>query len=275
MPSFDTPDPISVTLDVGVGDLRIVASDRLDTVVEVRPSDPAKRADVTASEQTGVEFAGGVLRVKGSMRWKRLSFRGGGESIDVRIELPAGSHLRGHAGLATLVCTGTLGDCHYTTGAGDITVEQVAGDGELATGTGAVRVARIGGSATVRNSNGDTWIGEAGGDLWVRAANGRIGVDRSRAAVTARTANGDIRLDGVDGGVVVAETACGKVDVAVRPGVTAWLDLHTGFGHVRNLLEVGGKPGPSEDTVEVRARSAFGDITVSRSDLDDSTRGAA
>jgi hypothetical protein len=54
MPTFDTPQPISVTVELGVGDLRIVASDRTDTMVEVRPSDPAKKADVTAAEQTRV-----------------------------------------------------------------------------------------------------------------------------------------------------------------------------------------------------------------------------
>ena len=42
MPTFDTPEPITVTLELGVGDVRITASDRADTVVEVRPSDPAK-----------------------------------------------------------------------------------------------------------------------------------------------------------------------------------------------------------------------------------------
>jgi hypothetical protein len=47
MPTFDTPEPISVTVELGVGDLRIVASDRTDTMVEVRPSDAAKKADMT------------------------------------------------------------------------------------------------------------------------------------------------------------------------------------------------------------------------------------
>jgi hypothetical protein len=41
MTTFDTPDPIAVDLEVGVGDVRIEASDRVDTTVEVRPSDSA------------------------------------------------------------------------------------------------------------------------------------------------------------------------------------------------------------------------------------------
>ena len=177
--------------------------------------------------------------------------------------------------MAALRCTGTLGACRYKTGASDITVEHVSDATELSTGTGAVRVDRIGGSAMIKNSNGNTWIGEVVGDLHVRAANGEIAVDCAHAAVTAKTANGDIHLNEVDHGVIVAETACGKVEVAVRAGVAAWLDLHTGFGHVRNLLDASERPGTSEDTVEVRARSSFGDITIRRADIGDNGRGAA
>ena len=47
--------------------------------------------------------------------------------------------------------------------------------------------------------------------------------------------------------------------------VAAWLDLHTGFGHVQNDLEASGSPEPGADTVEVRASTSFGDITIRRS----------
>jgi DUF4097 and DUF4098 domain-containing protein YvlB len=274
MPTFDTPAPISVTLELGVGDLRILASDRTDTVVEVEPSDPAKSSDVDAAAKTTVEYANGELRIKAPKGWRRYSFRGGGESIETRIELPTGSHVQGESGLADLRFSGALGECRYKTGMGDITIEQISGSTELTTGSGAVAVDRIGGSATVKNSNGDTWIGEVDGDLRVKAANGKIAVDHAHGAVTAKTANGDIHLDEVVSGAVVAETANGKVDIAVRSGVAAWLDLHTGFGHVHNVLDASEPPRTSEQTVEVRARSACGDITVRRADFG-SGQGAA
>ena len=217
MPIFDTPEAISLDLELGVCDIQVVAGDRADTVVAVEPSDPTKRSDVIAAEETRVEYADGVLRIKAPKGWRRYSFRGGGESIDVRIELPTGSELRGDAGVATLRCTGTLGDCRYKTGAGDIILEQVEGDAELTTGTGAVRVDRIGGPSKIKNGNGDTSIGEAC-ELEVKAANGDIAVHQARGAVSVKTANGDIHLGEVVTGLVVAETACGKVDVAVRPG---------------------------------------------------------
>jgi len=282
MRTFDTPEPISVTVELGVGDIRIVASDRADTVVEVRPNDPAKKSDVTAAEQTRVEYANGSLLVKAPKRWKQYSFWGGGESIDVQIDLPAGSHVRGEAALAALRCTGRLGECRYKTGVGDIHVDQAgpvilrtgAGDiavdraldhAEVTTGSGAVRIGIIDGTAVVKNSNGDTWIGNVTGDLRVSGANGEIVVDQSHAAVAAKTANGGVRLHEVARGAVLAETARGSVDIGIRAGVAAWLDLKTGYGSVRNDLDAAERPEPGEDAVEVRAHSSYGDITVSRS----------
>ena len=286
MPTFDTPEPISVTVEFGVGDLRIVASDRTDTMVEVRPSDPAKKADVTAAEQTRVEFAGGRLLIKAPRSWRQLTWRGGGESVDVQVELPAGSHLRGEAGVAALRCSGRLGECRYKTGigdiqldragavqlrtgVGDITVERAGGDAELTTGSGSLRIDGIDGTAVVKNSNGDTWIGRVNGDLRVNAANGRISVDQASGAVAAKSANGDVRLGEVAHGAVLAQTAFGKVEIGIRDGVAAWLDLNTRYGTVRNDLDTADRPGAGEEAVEVRARTAFGDITIHRSSAND------
>jgi len=281
MPTFDTPEPISVTVELGVGDVRIVASDRTDTVVDVRPSDAAKQADVAAAEQTRVEYADGRLTIKPPKGWRQYTFRGGGESIDVHVAVPAGSHLHGTAGVAALRCEGRLGECHFKTGLGDIridqagavairtgmgdiTVDRAGEDAELSTRSGTVQVGRVDGAAVIKNSNGDTRIGEVGGDLRVSAANGRIAVDLSHGSVVAKTANGDVRLGEVAAGAVVAQTAYGKIDVGIREGVAAWLDLGTDCGRVRNDLDAAGRPQAGDETVEVRARSAFGDITVRR-----------
>jgi len=282
MPTFDTPEPISVTVELDVGDLRIVASDRTDTMVEVRPTDAAKKADVAAAEQTRVEYAGGRLLIKAPRGWRQYTFRGGGESIDVQVELPAGSNLQGETGVAALRCSGRLGECRYKTGVGDIrldqagavqlrtgvgdiTVEGADGDAELTTGSGSLQIDRVGGAAVVKNSNGDTWIGEVAGDLRVNAGNGRISVDQARETVAAKSANGDVRLGEVGHGSVLAQTGFGKVEIGIRDGVAAWLDLNTRFGNVNNDLDAAGRPGQDEDAVEVRARTAFGDITVHRS----------
>ena len=280
MPTFDTGQPIAVHLELGVGEIRIAAGDRTDTVVEVRPVDPAKKSDVAAAEQTLVDYADGVLHIKAPKTWRNYSFRGG-DAIHVQIDLPAGSTLRAEAGVAALHTTGRLGECRYKTGAGDIRIDEAGaltlktsagdiavgratGNCDIATASGAVRLGTIDGVAAIRNSNGDTEIGEVTGDLRVRAANGKIIVDRVQRTVAVKTANGDIRLGEVVRGAVVAETAYGRIDVGVRNGVAAWLDLNTAFGKVHNDLDATERPTPGEDTVELKARTAYGDISIRR-----------
>ena len=281
MPVFDTPNPISVDVEIGVGDIRIVASDRSDTVVEVRPSDPTNKTDVAAAERTRVEYTGGRLVVKVPKGLFHYSFKGGDDSVHVEIALPSGSQVRADAAVATLRCSGRLGECRYKagvgevqiedagplhvrTGVGDVTADRVLEHLDVTTGSGAIRVMRIDGSAAIKNSNGDTWIGEVTGEARVSAANGGISVDHALAAVAARSANGDIRLEEVARGSVVAHTGFGRVDIGVLDGVAAWLDLDTGFGNVVNDLDATQRPEHGEETVEVRARSGYGDVTIRR-----------
>ena len=281
MPTFQTASPITVDVDVGAGDISIEASERTDTVVEVLPSDPAKPGDVSAAEQTRVDLSGDRLVIRGPRGWRSWMPRGGRDSIDVRISLPAGSEIRGDAGVAALRCTGALGEFRFKTGAGDLDVEQAgsvhirtgagdvsvghaAGDLNASTGTGVIRVDAVDGSAVIKSSNRETWVGSVGGELRIKAANGSISVDQARATVTVKTASGDIHLGEVTAGAVVAETAAGKIDVGIRPGVAAWLDLGTGFGRVNNELADSERPDPGEETVEVRARTSYGDISIRR-----------
>ena len=105
-------------------------------------------------------------------------------------------------------------------------------------------IGSVDGAAVIKNSNGDTWIGEVTGDVRVKAANGRITIDRARRAATVKTANGDLRLGEVERGAVLAESANGKIDVGIRDGAAAWLDLKTGFGNVHNELQAADRPEP-------------------------------
>ena len=284
MTTFQTPKPITVDLELGVGDISIDASERTETVVEVLPTDPGKSGDVTAAEQTRVELAGDRLVIRGPRGWRQWAPwgpSGGRESIDVRISLPTGSEIQGEAGVAALRARGELGAFRFKagagdidvdaagsvsirTGAGDVSVGHAAGDLTASTGSGVVRIAAVDGSAVIKNSNRETWVGRVDGELRVKAANGGISIDRAGATVTVKTANGDISLGEVAPGAVVAETAFGKIDVGIREGVAAWLDLNTGFGRVNNDLADSDRPDAGEETVEVRARTSYGDISIRR-----------
>ena len=281
MPTFDTPTPISITVELSVGDLRVTAADRTDTVVDVRPSDATKASDVAAAEQTRVEYANGALLIKTPKSWRQIGPRKGADSVDISIDVPAGSQLHAATGVASLHCTGRLGECEYSAGVGDahlteaapaairvgvgdITVDRTSGHAEIKTGSGKVRIGTIAGTAVVRNTNGDTWIGDVSDDLRVSSANGRIVVDRAGATVTAKTATGDIRIGEVRRGAIVTHTSMGAIDIGILEGVAAWLDLNTSFGKVANALDAATKPEDGVDQVEVRARTSFGDIRIHR-----------
>jgi DUF4097 and DUF4098 domain-containing protein YvlB len=282
MPVFDTPEPISVTVDLSVGNVRIAASDRTDTVVEVRPSNESDESDVKAAKQTRVEYSNGTLVVKGP-RARVFDLSSKNRSIEVSVDLPTGSQVYLDAAAGDFRCTGQLGECkvktstghvqleqtgplRLDTAAGNVTVDRVTGNAEVSTGIGRVRIGEFAGAAVIKNSNGKTEIGTAAGDVRMRAANGDISIDRAAAGVDAKTANGSIRIGEVARGAVVLKTAAGDLEVGISQGTVAWLDVSTGYGHVHNTLD-DASPGPelARETVEVRAHTSYGDITVRRS----------
>jgi DUF4097 and DUF4098 domain-containing protein YvlB len=280
MPNYETPEPISVTLEVGVGNVRVTASDRTDTTVDVRPSDDADESDVKAAAQIRVDYANGTLQVTGP-KARAFDFSRKTRSVDVTIELPSGSQVSAHMQMGDFRSVGRLGQCrlkttgncqlertgplHLHTGAGHVTTDDIAGNAEISTGSGKIQIGEIEGTAVVKSSNGSIEIGAVTGDARVRSANGDISVGPAGAGVDAKTANGSIRLGQVIRGSVVLETAMGDLEIGIAEGTAAWLEANTGFGHVRNQLDNATRPEAGDDTVEVRSRTSYGDITIHRS----------
>src|SRR5579859_7125673 len=99
LPAFATPDPIAVSIELSVGDVRVVASDRADTVVQISPSDPSRDADVRDAGLTRVERTPVGLLIR-APRPRGLGLLGKPGSVDVTIELPAGSSLHGDSSVA-------------------------------------------------------------------------------------------------------------------------------------------------------------------------------
>jgi DUF4097 and DUF4098 domain-containing protein YvlB len=277
---YSTPEPISATIEVYAGVVHVVASDRTDTVVEVRPTDESDESDVKAAAQTRVEYADGELTVRGKSFVRNFSKKT--HSVDVLVELPTGSRVHAELTSGEFRSTGVLGECRFKASVGHfrldrtgplrvstlghVSVDAVAGDADISTGSGRVQVGDVGGGAVVKNSNGDTEIGTVAGELRARSANGDITVDRAGSRVEVKASNGSIRIGTVVRDSVVLTTASGDVEIGVAAGTAAWLDLKTGYGRVRNELDDAGQgPGKSEQTAEVRASTSFGDITVRRS----------
>ncbi|GGT05493.1 DUF4097 family beta strand repeat-containing protein [Nonomuraea spiralis] len=301
MPAFDTPRPIVASLDLATATVRVIAGDRADTVVEVLPSDEHNDADVQAARRIEVQYADGRLTVRPDKEhagpaaswglslgklvespadWARSLLLGPG-SVDVTIELPAGSRLDARTA-GTVLCRGPLGEVTLTTTYGDIRVEQAArvrlkstygdisvthagGHAEITTDHGGIRAGEIDGTAAIKTAHGDVRIGEVTGELRLNSAHGDITVERALAGVVAKTAYAGVEIEEAVSGKVVMETTGGGLDVGVPEGTAAWLDVSSEYGTVTVSLEPGDDPGAAERVVEVRAHTTHGDIVVHRS----------
>ncbi|OXS33340.1 DUF4097 family beta strand repeat-containing protein [Streptomyces sp. XY006] len=277
MPSFDTPEPISVTAHVYSGSIRFTAGDRTDTVVSVEPRDPKRDQDTRVVEQTEISFANGTLTI----RTPKANLVGRSGTVDVTVELPTGSHIDVSGASAELLGEGRLGEVRLKTSAGDvrldttgplhlsashgsITVDRVEGMAEITTNSGNLRVGVVNGPAVLKNSHGSTTVDAVTGELRVNGVNGGVDIARVESSVTGTTTNGHLRVGDVARGTVHLETSNGPIEVGVREGTAAWLDVSSKRGQVRNTLAASEAPEETEETVRVHARSNWGNIDIRR-----------
>jgi DUF4097 and DUF4098 domain-containing protein YvlB len=285
--NFATPSAIAVALDLYVADVRFAVSERTDTIVEVRPSDPDKAADVKAAENTRVDYDDATRTLSIVSRKPRNRFVNFSskrpESIDVVIQLPTDSEVRGEAGLGDFQSDGALGavvlktdlgavrlaetgPLNLRSGLGEITVASVNGPAEVHSGSSDIRIGTVDGTADVSTGNGKVRVGLVTGPAKIKAANGSVSVDRALSDITAASSNGEVRIGEVVRGKVSATSKNGGVEVGVREGSAAWLELNTGVGRVHNELASADAPEDGEpvDKVEVHASTKLGDVTVRR-----------
>src|ERR1700733_5433155 len=152
--NFNPPSPIAVALDLYVADVRFAVSDRTDTIVEVRPSDPGKAADIKAAENTRVEYddatrALSIVSRKPRSRFVNFSSKRP-ESIDLVIQLPTDSDVRGEADLGDFQADGVLGTVVLKADLGAIHLAET-GPLNVRGGVGAISVEGVTGRAEVHN----------------------------------------------------------------------------------------------------------------------------
>jgi hypothetical protein len=277
MPTYNTPTPIDLAIKLPVGAVEIIACDRDNTIVTVSPTNPTKAVDVRGAEETRVEFDGRRLTITGPR--PRFSFVGPFESVDVRVELPSGSRLTAETSAGGVRSTGRLGatrvkssmvDLEHTGDLwvramnGNVTVANADGGIEITADHGQIRVGAVTGDAILKASHGSVTVGTSGGDLDAKLSYGDLVITKALASVAAKTAYGSIELLEIASGSIQVESGYGTITIGVRPGIPAWLDLSSKDGRVRNELDGDRAPEASEDTVAVRARTQYGDITIQR-----------
>lgn len=261
MPTFQTPKPIVAVIEVVSGSVRLLATDRDDTVVDVRPRDPSRASDVRVAEQARIDFQHGTLKVSAG---RRILSLGRGGAVDIDIALPARSRLRVSSASASVQADGIFADCRFSSASGDMQLAGVEGNIKADTASGDVTVQSVQGNARIATASGDAAIGAVDGDVKFQAASGGITIGRLRGNAKAQTASGSVAVATAVNGAFTAQTSSGEVEVGIPEGTAARLDLVTSSGVVSNGLESSDGPAQGDETLVVYARTGSGDILVRR-----------
>jgi DUF4097 and DUF4098 domain-containing protein YvlB len=260
MPTFDTPVPIAVRVEAAAGSVRLVATDRDDTVVTVCAHDESRATDVRAADQVQVHYDDGKLTVSARRGFALL--RGG--AVDIDIALPSRSRLKASVASADVHAEGAFADCKIASASGDVELDVVEGNLKAATASGSVAVNAVNGKASVATASGGATIGELDGDLVFKAASGDLSVAQLSGGLRAKTASGSVTVATALRGAISAATSSGEIGVGVVEGTAARLDLITGSGAVTNLLESTDAPAEGEDTLLIHVRTGSGDVDIHR-----------
>jgi hypothetical protein len=205
MDTFATPTPIRVVVDVPAAQVRLIATDRTDTAVDVRPANPSKARDAKAAERTTAEFHDGTLHVTTATTNELFGPSG---AVEVTVQLPAGSHAQ-VTGSAELRGVGRLGDVTAAGSYGPIKLDEASGV-RLTTQDGDVRVGRLTGPGEITTARGDLHVAEA-----------------VRGTLVLSTQLGDITVDAASGvsASLDAGTGYGRLSNALRNDGTPELEV--------------------------------------------------
>ncbi|WP_328891562.1 DUF4097 family beta strand repeat-containing protein [Streptomyces sp. NBC_00316] len=220
MQKFDTPAPVSAVLDIPAGRIQFIAADRADTTVEVLPANASKSRDVKAAQQITVEYGDGVLRIGAPETKNRILGPSG--SVEVTVQLPAGSRIEAKAAGAELRGVGRLGDVAFDGAYGSVKLDEAD-------------------SARLTGLDADITVGRLNGP-------GEIS-----------TQKGDLNITEAVLGTLTLSTQMGDITVGAARGVSACLDAGTTYGRIDNALK---NTDGDAAGLNIRATTAQGDITA-------------
>ncbi|MFI9561681.1 hypothetical protein [Nonomuraea endophytica] len=257
MNTFATPEPITAVVSFTEADIRISATRRTDTLVEVRPADPADATDVAAAERARVSYTDGRLTVK-----DRSSLRSLPGHIAVTIELPSGSALEIGVRDGLLNGQGRLGTVQAHLSQGDIRLDHT-GELRLSIDHGDITVTTCGGPADLTTARGNIQIGQSTDTAVISNSAGNVTVNRAADGLRVTAGQGAVTVGELASGRAELTAGTGTITVGIADGTAVVLDAKTTLGRVRDnlgdLTEVTGG-----NTVDLHAHISHGDILLNR-----------
>ncbi|MDN5895878.1 MAG: DUF4097 domain-containing protein, partial [Nocardioides sp.] len=264
---FETPEPIELYVELGKGSLQVTAGEVTSTTVSVT----GRHADDVEIVHEGRKVAVLAPRSRGLF--------GEDSRLDVTVWLPTGSDLVTKTGSANQTTRGTLGRARVKTGSGDLRFDTFTGEATLESGSGDISIEVVA-ELRIKSGSGDVGIDRAEGECGVSTGSGDISIGIAQATVLAKTGSGDLRIrvahadinfNGASGHLIIGEfhrggltakNASGDIRIGVPGGIPIWTDLTTVTGRLTSNIEGAGEPTSGQDYIELRAKTASGDINL-------------
>ncbi len=290
---FDTPQPLSLDIGDSHGPVTVELTDTAVTHVEVRHAPDANSPDwrgglagllnwvteqfgeagvrtgrdadrgrerepaTEAVRRTRVELTGNrlVVRTPNTAPLRNIPLAG-------RVQAPAHSELSVQAGSGDVTVTGTAVRAQVQSGGGAVSVAESTERATVRTGSGQLHLGRMAGGVHARSGSGDVEItglfdassvvtGSA--DVWL----GEVGAD-----VLVRSGSGDLSITDAASGEVELITGSGEIQVGLRRGRSAEVDLTSSAGSARSDLDVRDTPLEENPNLHVYGRTGTGDAVL-------------
>lgn len=276
MPTFTTPEPITVQINNPAGWVKVETAETTTTELNVTGLNDAGRV---AAESATVDFDGRTLVVD---IHGRSGLFGRSGSVGIAVRCPTASSVDLSGGSADLTATGRYTMVTARSGSGNVSVGDVTGDANVRTGSGEVDLARCAGAAIVASGSGGVRVGSTGTSTNLTTGSGDAHVEAATGTIVSKTGSGSVRVDDLDGslasksgsgnttiaravsGDLSITTASGDIIVGVQTGTAVWLDVSSLTGRITQRLDEATAPAEGQRRLTVAANAVTGDITIRR-----------
>jgi DUF4097 and DUF4098 domain-containing protein YvlB len=262
MPTYPTPDPVTLVVRIPSGRIEITTEDVLETTVDVRRMDSRGDAgpdDVVVDFRPSVRDGGQLMVVaeRGHKSWF-----GKDTAYHVTIRTPHGADVQGVSGSADFRGVGRFGTIEVRSASGDVWFDDVTGRTSVKSASGDLRLGSTEGPVNVNTTSGSAEIRKAGDAVNAALVSGDLKVGEAGGDVKGRSVSGDLRIESFDHGRAELSSVSGDVQVGVLPDRRVWMDLISRSGDTSCDLDVGGNEASGAPDVRIEAKSVSGDIRV-------------
>jgi hypothetical protein len=246
----------SVTVRAGErGEIRMIA------VKQGPPGSNLDRVQVEISEGT----SGLLIRTRKPSTLSNVS-------VQLEVTVPTSTQLDLHTGAGTTEVRGLRSDVKVDTGAGDVTIADLAGDLDARSGSGSMTIDGVSGRIQADTGSGSVRISSVTGDLDAHTGSGSMEVREASGRARVDSGSGSLTYEGDPEGDCRFETGTGSITLRLPADLNMEVDLETGSGTITTDFAVEGQVSKREvkgtigrgNAGSIRAQTGTGSIQLVR-----------